>query len=147
MLVQAAASGVAGHAVNHWYLSLRQPPLTAPNAVFALFWLLADLSLGLSAWVLWRRLDPWRLSPRAALRLWAWEIALIALWAPAFFGLHAPVAGLVVLLPLFGTASATAYAFWYRDRLAAALLLPSLLWLCYGAYLNVGFWWLNPAFG
>jgi tryptophan-rich sensory protein len=48
---------------------------------------------------------------------------------------------------LLVTAFATLYAFWYRDRLAGALLFPSLLWLCYGAYLNVGFWWLNPAFG
>lgn len=92
-------------------------------------------------------MDPWRLTPRPALRLWAWEIALIAAWIAAFFGLHAPAAGAAVMIPLIGTASATAYAFWYRDRLAGALLLPSLLWLCYGAYLNVGFWWLNRAFG
>ena len=147
MLVQVAASGLAGHAASHWYLSLRQPPLTPPKPVFSLLWVLADISLGVAAWVLWRRMDPWRLSPRIALRLWAWEIALIALWVPAFFGLHAPGAGLVVMILLIGSASATAYAFWYRDRLAGALLLPSLLWLCYGAYLNVGFWWLNPAFG
>ncbi|MCB8879307.1 tryptophan-rich sensory protein [Acidisoma cellulosilytica] len=147
LLVQVAASGVADHALTHWYLSLRRPPFTAPSHVFSLIWALADVSLGIAAWVLWRQMDPWRLSPRAALRLWAWEIALIALWAPVFFGLHSPGAGLVVMLLLIGTASATTYAFWYRHRFAGALLLPSLLWLCYGAYLNVGFWWLNPAFG
>jgi tryptophan-rich sensory protein len=26
-------------------------------------------------------------------------------------------------------------------------LLPSLVWLCYAAYLNLGFWWLNAAGG
>jgi tryptophan-rich sensory protein len=26
-------------------------------------------------------------------------------------------------------------------------LLPSLAWLCYAAYLNLGFWWLNPGVG
>ncbi len=109
--------------------------------------MVAEISLGIAAWILWRSQDPWRLTPRPALRLWAWEIALIAIWAPAFLGLRSPAAGLVVMLLLVGTASATTYAFWCRDRLAAALLLPSLLWLCYGAYLNVGFWWLNPAFG
>lgn len=138
---------VVAQPFGHWYLSLRRPPLTPPGAVFAALWLVAELSLGLAGWALWRRIDPWRLSPRRALRLWGWQIALIAAWAPAFFGLHAPGAGLVVMVLLLGTASATFYAFWYRNRLAAALLLPSLLWLCYGAYLNLGFWWLNPAFG
>jgi tryptophan-rich sensory protein len=142
-----AASGIIAPAMSHWYLSLRQPPWTAPGFVFSAFWLVADLSLGGAAWVLWRQVDPWRLSPRAALRLWGWQIALIAAWPPVFFGLRSPAAGLVVLLLLAGIASATAYAFWYRDRLAGVMLLPSLLWLCYGAYLNVGFWWLNPAFG
>jgi translocator protein len=147
LLVQVAASGVAGHALAHWYLSLRRPPFTPPNAVFSMVWLVADISLGIAAWSLWRHMDPWRLSSRPALRLWAWEIAFIAIWAPVFFGAHSPAAALVVMVLLLGTASATTYAFWYRDRLAGVLLLPSLLWLCYGAYLNVGFWWLNPAFG
>lgn len=117
------------------------------TSVFSALWLVADLSLGGAAWVLWRSMDPWRLSPRLALRLWGWQIALIAAWPPAFFGLRSPVAGLAVMLVLLGTASATAHAFWHRNRFAAALLLPSLLWLCYGAYLNAGFCWLNSAFG
>ncbi|GAB0118088.1 hypothetical protein Acid7E03_21600 [Acidisoma sp. 7E03] len=99
--------------------------------------------MGFAAWLVWRRVDPWRLSARPALRLWGWQIALIALWAPVFFGLRTPGGALLVALVLAMVSGATLHAFWRRDRLAGVLLLPSLAWLCYGAYLNIGFWWLN----
>lgn len=108
---------------------------------------MADLALGLAAWLVWRRVDPWRLSPRPALRLWGWQIALIALWAPVFFGLRAPMGGLLLAVALAAVSLRTLHAFWRRDRLAGLLLLPPLGWLCYGAYLNIGFWWLNAAGG
>jgi tryptophan-rich sensory protein len=146
-LVQIAASGAASHGVGHWYLSLRRPPLTLPTDIFSVLWAVADLALGLAAWLVWRRVDPWRLSPRPALRLWGWQIALVALWPPVFFGLRAPAVALVVALLLAGVSVETFRAFWRRDRLAGALLLPPLAWLCYGAYLNIGFWWLNSTAG
>lgn len=145
--MQVAASGVAASGVEHWYLSLRRPPGTLPTPIFSVVWAIAEGLLGLAAWLLWRRVDPWRLSPRPALRLWGWQIALIAAWAPTFFGLRMPVAALFVMVPLLGIAGATLVAFYDRDRLAGALLLPSFLWLCYASYLNLGFWWLNPGFG
>jgi benzodiazapine receptor len=147
LLVQVAATGAAESGVAHWYLSLQRPPLTLSNSAFAAVWTVADILLGVSAWLLWRRIDPWQPSPRPALRLWGWQIALIAAWAPAFFGLRAPAAALFVMVALLGISSATLVAFSRRNRLAGALLLPSLAWLCYAAYLNLGFWWLNPGVG
>ena len=118
-----------------------------PNRSFAAVWTLADIMLGVSAWLLWRRFDPWQPSARPALRLWGWQIALIAAWAPAFFGLRAPAAALGVMVALLAIAVATLVAFCRRNLMAGALLLPSLIWLCYAAYLNLGFWWLNPGVG
>ncbi len=118
-----------------------------PTRVFASIWTVANILLGVSAWLLWRRIDPWQLSARPALRLWGWEIALIAAWAPTFFGLRTPAAALVVMVALLVVSVATLVSFCRRNRLAGALLLPSLVWLCYAAYLNLGFWWLNPGIG
>jgi len=147
LLVQVAASGAAESGIAHWYLSLQRPPLTLSTQTFTLVWTLADILLGVSAWLLWRRIDPWQPSARPALRLWGWQIALIAAWAPTFFGLRAPAAALFVMVALLCISAATLVAFCRRNRIAAALLLPSLMWLCYAAYLNVGFWWLNPGVG
>jgi benzodiazapine receptor len=146
LLVQCAAVGVVGNGIVHWYLSLRRPPLTLPAGSFIIVWTLADGLLGVSAWLLWRRVDPWRPSARPALRLWGWQIGLIAAWAPTFFGLRAPAAALGVMVAL-AISIATVFAFCRRNPFAGALLLPSLLWLCYAAYLNLGFWWLNPGVG
>jgi tryptophan-rich sensory protein len=147
LLVQLAASGAAERGIAHWYLSLQRPPLTLSTTAFAAIWTVMDILLGVSAWLLWRRIDPWRPSPRPALRLWGWQIALIAAWAPTFFGLRAPAAALFVMVALLGISAATLVAFCRRNRLAGALLLPTLAWLCYAAYLNLGFWWLNPGVG
>ena len=70
-----------------------------------------------------------------------------AAWAPAFFGLQAPAVALGVMVVLMTISVATLVAFCRRNRIAGALLLPSLAWLCYAAYLNLGFWWLNPGAG
>jgi tryptophan-rich sensory protein len=51
------------------------------------------------------------------------------------------------MLALLAISVATLFAFSRRNRIAGALLLPSLSWLCYAAYLNLGFWWLNPGVG
>jgi benzodiazapine receptor len=147
LLVQVAASGAAASGVAHWYLSLERPPLTLSTGVFSSIWTVVDIFLGVAAWLLWRRVDPWQLSSRPALRLWGWQIALIAAWAPTFFGLRAPSLALFVMVALLAISAATLIAFSRRNRLAAALLLPSLAWLCYAAYLNLGFWWLNPGIG
>lgn len=147
LLVQFAASGVAASGVAHWYLSLQRPPLTLPTRIFSLIWAAMDILLGTAAWLLWRRSDPWRPSARPALRLWGWQIAFIAAWAPVFFGLRTPAAALLVMAALLAISFATVIAFYRRSRFASALLLPSLLWLCYAAYLNLGFWWLNPGIG
>ncbi len=145
--MQFAALGVAGNGIAHWYLSLRRPPLTLATRSFTVVCTFVDILLGLAAWLLWRRLDPWKPSVRPALRLWGWQIALIAAWAPTFFGFRAPAAALGVMAVLLGIAAATFIAFCRRNRLAGALLLPSLVWLCYAAYLNIGFWWLNAYAG
>jgi benzodiazapine receptor len=147
LLVQFAAVGVAGNGGDHWYLSLRRPPLVLSAPSFIILWTLADCLLGVSAWLLWRRIDPWRPSARPALRLWGWQIGLIAAWAPTFFGFKAPAVALAVMVALLMISIATLVAFCRRNRLAGALLLPSLVWLCYAAYLNLGFWWLNPGGG
>lgn len=141
--MQIAATGVVSHDLSHWYLSLRRPPALATPALFGRIWAAVGFTQGIAAWLIWRQVDPWRLSPRPALRLWAWQIALLALWAPVFFRLHAPGLALIVAVMLAVVSAATLRAFWRRHRVAGALLLPPLVWLCYAAYLNFGFWWLN----
>jgi tryptophan-rich sensory protein len=108
--------------------------------VFPVVWPCLYVLIGVAAWLVWRH--P---AGRPALRPWFVQLALNLLWPPAFFGLHSPALGLVVIVPLLVATGRAIRAFAAVRRGAAALLVPYLAWVCYAAYLNAGFFLLNPA--
>ena len=139
LLVGGASGSLTAAAVREWYPSLIPPPGRPPNWLFAPVWTALYIAMGVAAWRVWRQVVP----HQAALRLWGWQLLANALWTPAFFGLHSPGLGLVVIVPLWGLIVLTLRSFVRLDRVAAALLVPYLLWTSYATYLNAGFWWLN----
>jgi benzodiazapine receptor len=141
LLVSVAEAAVTVPAVRGWYLSLTMPAGTPPNWLFGPVWTFLYISIGVSAWCIWRRR---RIGHRAALRLWGWQLLVNAAWSPAFFGLHSPALALGVILPTLVLIGLTVRRFWRLDRVAAALMLPYAAWMCYATYLNCGFVWLNP---
>lgn len=147
-LVGAAAAAVTVPSVRTWYLTLTAPPGTPPNWVFAPVWTTLYLLIGVSAWLVWRQAHR-RIGIQAghwgALRLWGWQLLAAAAWTPAFFGAHSPRLGLAVIGVMLVLIGCTIRAFARLNRLAAWLLAPYLAWTCYATYLNIGFWWLNPA--
>jgi len=139
LLVSAVDGTLTSRAIHGWYLSLVAPPGTPPNWVFAPIWSALYVSIGVAGWLVWRRCGAAR-----PLRLWGWQLAANALWAPAFFGLHSPPLAMGVLLLLLLLIGMTIRSFLGVQRLAAALMVPYFGWTTYAAYLNAGFWWLNP---
>ena len=129
--------------VHGWYEALRQPPGTPPNWVFAPVWTVLYLTLGVSAWLVWRRVEIGAHRKRAALRVWGWHLLLNSIWPSAFFGLHSPGLGMTAIVLLLGGAALTLRAFLPLERRAAWLMVPYLGWVCYACYLNAGFLLLN----
>jgi tryptophan-rich sensory protein len=140
LLVGVADAALAPAALRAWYPSLTRPPGTPPEWVFSAIWGVLYAALGVAGWLVWRRAGTGR-----ALRLWGWQLGANALWAPAFFGLRNPPLGLAVLVVLLVLVGLTIRRFVRVDRLAAGLLVPYFAWICYIAWLNAGFWWLNAA--
>ena len=143
LLVWGAAGAATASSVRGWYLSLARPPGTPPNWLFGPVWTTLYPMVGVSAWLVWRRLDVGLERKRAALRMWGWHLLINAAWAPAFFGLRSPALGLLVIGRLLAAILLTIRAFLPLQRWAAALLVPYVTWVGYATYLNVGFWWLN----
>ena len=139
LLVGAVGGSVTAPAVRGWYLSLHTPPGTPPNWVFAPVWTTLYVMIGVAGWLVWKRTGAAR-----PLRLWGWQLAANALWSPAFFGLHSPALGIVVLAALVIMLGFTIRAFAAVHRAAAALMIPYAGWCLYAAYLNAGFLLLNP---
>ncbi len=142
LLVGAADATVMSSGVMGWYLSRAHPIGTPPSWVFAPVWTTLYVLIGVAGWLVWRRIGAASML-RRPLRLWGWQLLLDALWAPAFFGLQNPLAGLVVILLLVAFVWRTLVVFLRIDRLAGGLFAPYALWVTYAAYLNLGFWWVN----
>lgn len=142
-LVMVANGSVTAANVAGWYAGLRKPPGTPPNWVFAPVWGVLYVSIGVSAWLVWRRVTIGAEAKRGALRRWGWQLLANALWPAAFFGMHAPGLGLVVIGLMIVTILFTLRAFWPLHRGAALLLVPYLVWVGFAAYLDAGVWWLN----
>jgi len=142
LLVAAADASVSAARVSAWYLSLPAPPLAPPVVIIQPLSILLHLMLGVSAWRVWRRGSP--VAVRTTLRWWGWLLLFDALWPPTFFGLHRPDVALVLIAPLLLLVAAALRGFRRIDRVAAALMFPYALWMCYAAYLVAGFVWLNP---
>lgn len=141
LLVGAASGSLTVAAVRDWYPSLIAPIGKPPNWVFGPVWTTLYIAMGIAAWLVWRHAAA--LGQRRALQLWGWQLLVNAAWTPAFFGLHSPGLGMIVIVPMLALIVLTARAFAQIDRAAAWLLLPYFLWTSYATYLNAGFWWLN----
>ena len=129
---------MTARSIHGWYETLRAPPGTPPNWVFAPVWTTLYVMIGVAGWLVWKRLGAAR-----PLRLWGWQLAANAIWAPAFFGLHSPPLAMGVMVLLLTLTALTIRSFRRVQRYAAMLLVPYGLWCLYAAYLNAGFVLLN----
>lgn len=142
----AAAAYIGNRAtlpeIATWYAGLVKPSFNPPNWIFGPVWTALYLMMILA----FRRI---LLSPAVvpgqglAIGLFLAQTALNALWSVAFFGFHAPLAGIVVIGFLDVALALTIRAFAAIDRPAALLLAPYMAWISYATLLNTAVWWLN----
>ena len=127
--------------ITPWYETLAKPPFNPPNGVFGPVWTLLYV---LMAWAFYRVLrSPEGSARRRAIVFFLVQMILNAAWSVAFFGLHSPAAGLVVILLLVTAIAATIHAFLAVDRIAGGVLVPYLGWVVFATLLNGSIWWLN----
>ena len=138
LLVAAVDGSITLRAIPHWYQTLRAPAGTPPARVFAPVGTTLYVMIGVAGWLVWRRLGA-----APPLRLWGWQLAANALWAPAFFGLHSLALAMGVIIVLLLLVALTIRAFRRIHRIAAILMIPYAAWCLYAAYLNAGFLFLN----
>jgi len=129
--------------LHGWYRSLTAPPGTPAARVALEVSAVLYLLLGVAAWLIWRRAGFARPPHYRALRLWGWQLMAHTLWTIVFFGLHALLLSVLLVLVIATLAVETWRRFAALDRRAAWLLTPYLAWVGYTLWLSAGFWWLN----
>ncbi|MBE2186425.1 MAG: tryptophan-rich sensory protein [Rhodothermales bacterium] len=140
------AAGVIGSLlfadqIRPFYAALTKPPLSPPPTVFGPVWTILYTLMGVAVWRIWQL--PASAERTAALRLFAIQLALNALWTPLFFGLQNLWVALVCIAAVLVAIVLTIRAFRPLDATAAWLLVPYLAWVAFATYLNAGVAVLN----
>jgi benzodiazapine receptor len=124
-----------------WYAGLHKPPWTPPNWLFAPVWTALYITMGVAAWLVYRK-SGWK-QAGPAFSVFALQLVLNAMWSLIFFGQHEPGWAFLEILVLWAAILATAVLFWRHRRSAGLLLMPYLAWVSYAASLNLSLWILN----
>ena len=145
-LVISFAAGAIGNLatlpnISTWYADLEKPLLNPPNFVFGPVWSVLYLLMGISLYLVWT--NKASKGKTTAYIAFAAQLVLNTVWSLAFFGLHSPELGILVILLLVGAIVATIITFNRFSKPAAYLLMPYLLWVCFAAYLTIGVALLN----
>ena len=129
--VGISASFFQASSIAEWYPTLTKPTLTPPNIVFPIAWSVLYLCMGLS---LGRLIV--RRQHKGIIRLWVLQLIANFLWSILFFTLRNPLAGFIDIVLLNILVGLYIFAASRRDRAAAWLFVPYLLWTLFAAYLN-----------
>jgi tryptophan-rich sensory protein len=119
---------------REWYEALDDPAFAPPEATFGVVWTVLYVAIAVAGWRAWRATSA--PSPTVA---WAVQMALNLAWTLVFFGSESLVGGLVVIAALIVAVAVDVWRSWRVDRVAGALLVPYLAWVCFAAALNVGY--------
>jgi tryptophan-rich sensory protein len=95
--------------------------------------------MAVAAWRVWLRVG----LRSVAVGLFLAQLALNVGWSWLFFGLRQPGWAVAEITLLWLGILATVLAFWWTDRLAAAMLWPYLAWVSFASILNVAIWRMN----
>jgi tryptophan-rich sensory protein len=127
--------------IDGWYGGLAKPAFNPPDWVFGPVWTVLYAMMGIALWRI-RRFGEGKAREEATLAFLA-QLLLNVAWSAAFFALHSPRAGLVVIAALL-VAIVTTIRFSARvDGLAALLLMPYLAWVFFASVLNLAIAILN----
>lgn len=124
-----------------WYDTIAKPEFTPPNWVFPIVWPVLYLCMAIAVWLVWK--DFGFEEGRRPLQWFILQLILNAAWSWLFFGRHSIGVALGEIALLWVAILFTIILFWYRNKAAAGLMIPYLLWVSYAVALNLAIWQLN----
>ena len=139
--VSVAGGAATASSVGTWYQTLQKPSFNPPNWLFAPVWTALYIMMAIAGWRVWRAHG--LRGARAAMALFAVQLALNLAWSFLFFGYRMIGAALIEIILLLMAILVTTVLFWKRDRLAGMLFIPYAGWVDFATILNFALWRLN----
>lgn len=137
------AGAIASFDAKTLYESLALPAWAPPSWLFGPVWTLLYAAMAIAAWTVWR--DHGFAKARLALFLYLVQLAVNAIWTWLFFAWRRGDLAFVDIIVLALLVAAMIASFWRRSRVAAAMLVPYLVWILYALALNYSAWQANPS--
>lgn len=129
-------------AIPTWYETLNKPFFAPPNWLFGPVWTLLYFLMGVAFYLIWKQ--GWKKKKaRTAGKYFVVQLALNFIWSPIFFGLRAPLLGLIVIVAMWVLILLTMKKFYPVSGLASYLLVPYILWVTFATLLNAAIVVLN----
>lgn len=129
-------------AIPTWYAGLNKPFFTPPNWIFGSIWTLLYFLMGVSFYLIWKQGWKKKKVKNAGMFFLA-QLGLNFIWSPIFFGLRAPILGLIIIMAMWVLIVMTMRKFYPLSKLASYLLVPYLLWVSFATLLNTAIVLLN----
>lgn len=130
-------------AISTWYASLAKPSFTPPSWLFGPAWIVLYALIGIALYLVWER-GAGKPKFRNAMLAFGAQLVLNVMWSFAFFGLHSPAYGVIVIVALWIAILAAVITFYRISRAAAYALVPYLIWVTFAAILNMFVFLMNP---
>ena len=124
----------------NWYDSFGKPRFDMPEWFFGPIWMVLYGLMGVGSYLVWRQTSPWY----SRTMTWYWtQLAVGTLWVLAFFEMHSPLLGFLLIVPLWILVAICVFAFSMRSRVASALLVPYFIWVSCGVTLNASIYYIS----
>jgi len=140
------AASIGGFATSssvssNWFVELNKPSWNPPNWIFGPVWSVLYLMMAVAAWLVWKQSG--FAKSRLALGWFAFHLLLNILWSVLFFGLQQPGWAAIEIVVLWISIAVSIGLFYRHSKLAAALMVPYVLWVSFATFLNFTIWSLN----
>ena len=132
-----------GDDVGARYLAFERPVWAPPQAAFGIVWPVLYLLIGIAGWRVWDVAGGFRAARDGARPVGAPSWSSTPSGRACSSARTSSAWRSLIILALDVVVIATIAAFRRHDRIAAALLLPYLVWILYATALNVALWRLN----
>ena len=141
ILVPLILGGIVGFILSKFmdYDSLVQPPLAPPAILFPIVWTILYILMGISYGIL--KVND-QVDSKVSL-IYYLQLGVNLLWPIAFFVFKWRLFAFFWILLLLALIITMILSFYKRNKLAAWLQVPYLLWTLFATYLNLSIYLLN----
>jgi translocator protein len=145
VMVLVSVSGASLTDLGPWYQVLKLPPWQPPGPAFGIIWTTIYILTAISAVLTWQTISTKR-DGTIMVGLYAVNLTLNVMWSFLFFACHRPDWALYQVGFFWLSILALIVFTWPRQKFAALLLAPYLIWVTIATYLNYTIVQLNAPF-